>query len=78
MPAKYHVTMDKNPSATPTPVKKGNKADKASSISPDAEETPKKGKAKAKRKKTPAKKRKLDEEDEDEDQAVKAEAESDD
>lgn len=63
--------MDKKSTGTLSPTKK---ADKASSVSPDAEDSPKKGKAKPK--KGSSKKRKLDEAEEDEE--VKAEVESDD
>jgi hypothetical protein len=53
---------------------------KVSSVSPDAEETPKKGKGKPKSKKaaTPAKKRKVEEvEQDEEDEVVKSEVDSD-
>lgn len=62
LPAKYGVTLDKASSATPSPTKK---AAPASSVSPDAEQTPKKAKGKAKSKKVASKKRKLDEVHED-------------
>lgn len=77
MPAKYDIMMDKK--GTPSPTKKFAEGPSMSpGMSPDAEETPKKGKAKPKPKKANAsKKRKVAEVDEDDD-VVKSEVESDD